>query len=71
MPFCRDPKEVSSGKLFLEQDRQRKLSSQNKAPQLRDCPQLPTLQYKNPKSDGYKKTEVYNPGKARRLEVRF
>jgi hypothetical protein len=71
MPFCRDPMKVSSGKCSLEQKRQRKLRNQNNAYQLRDCQQLPTIQYRNQDSYGYKKTEVYNPGKARRLEVRI
>jgi hypothetical protein len=70
-PFCRDPREISSGKSSLEQDRERKLTDQNNAYQPGDCSQLPTLQYRNLKSYGYKKAEVYNPGKARRLEVRF
>jgi hypothetical protein len=68
-PFCRDPMKVSSEKLSLEQDRQKNLSNQNKTYQLTDYPQLSTIQYRNLKSYGYRKTEVYNPGKARRLEV--
>lgn len=62
---------VSSGKFSLEQERQWKLRNHNNAYELRDCPQLPIIQYRNLKSYGYKKTEVYNPGKARRLEVRI
>jgi hypothetical protein len=66
VPFCRDPMKVSSGKFSLQQERQRKLRNHNNVYELRLCPQ-----YRNLKSYDYKKTEVYNPGKARRLEVRI
>ncbi|XP_023714727.2 uncharacterized protein LOC111868372 [Cryptotermes secundus] len=71
MPFCRDPRKFPSGKSSLDQDRQRKLHNQNNVYQPSDCSQLPTLQYRNLKAYGYKKTEVYNPGKARRLEQKM
>jgi hypothetical protein len=70
-PFCRNPTEVSSGKSSLEQERQRNLTNQNNVYEPRDCSQLPTVQYKYLKTSGCKKAEVYNPSKARRLEVRF
>jgi hypothetical protein len=70
MSFCRDPSEVSPRKLSLKQDVQKELSNQHYAPQKGESPmQSPTLQYGHPKSYGYKKTEVYYPGKAKRLKV--
>jgi hypothetical protein len=68
MPFCRDPREIASGKSTLQQKQQSKPSNQNYPSQHRDGP-MQSLQYRCAKGYGHKKTEIYNPGKARRLEV--
>jgi hypothetical protein len=70
MPFCRDPTEIASGKSNLQQEQQSKPSNQNYPSQQTEGP-IQSLQHRCAKSYGYKKTEVYNPGKARRLEVQF
>jgi hypothetical protein len=69
MPFCRDPKQVSAGKSSL-QERRGTPNNQNAASEQTVCPPLRVLQYKSPRNFGFKKPEVYNPGKARRLGVR-
>jgi hypothetical protein len=69
VPFCRDPKHVSAEKSL--QDRRETPNNQNTTSEQTVCPPLCVTQYKRQGNSGHKKPEVYNPGKARHLRVRF
>lgn len=65
VPFCRDPKQIPAGKSL--QDRSGTPNNQNATSEQTVC----VLQYKSPRNFNHKKLEVYNPGRAKRLVVRF
>ena len=60
MPFCRDPDKVPL------QKQKKKVSNQN-LPQKAEITKSPVLQNSHQK----KRTDVYNPGKVKRLEVKL
>lgn len=70
VPFCRDPREIASEQSILQPEQHCANSNQRYPSQRTESP-MQSLQYTCTKGYGYKKTEVYNPGKARRLEVYF